>query len=165
MIAWLPNFGPMKKGGVRIGSLVIDVKDFPRQREFWMKALGYVEGRAADPGDPSPAAILKDPKGEGLNVTIDRMDPYRGVLHVDLYADDYDSEVRRLLGLGATVYRPREPEDDFIVLSDPEGNLFCVVDTGPSNTKLERVNRRAKRMKLRTARNLVASRVQPAHSV
>ena len=93
-----------------------------------MNALGYVEGRAAEPGDPSPAAILKDPKGEGPNVTIDRMDPFRGTLHLDLYTEDYDDEVRRLLGLGAKVFRAREPEEDFVVLADPEGNLFCVVD-------------------------------------
>ena len=38
--------------------------------------------------------------------------------------------MERLLGLGATRH-PREPEagEDFIVLEDPEGNLFCVVDT------------------------------------
>ena len=115
----------------RIGSVVIDVKDFDLMRTFWQKALGYVEGRPPEPGDPSPASILKDPLGRGPNVTIDRMDPYRGVLHLDLYTKDCEGEVRRLVGLGATVYRPREPDEDFVVLTDPEGNLFCVVDGGP----------------------------------
>jgi Glyoxalase-like domain len=34
-----------------------------------------------------------------------------------------------MLAIGATRH-PREPEagDDFVVLEDPEGNLFCVVD-------------------------------------
>ena len=37
--------------------------------------------------------------------------------------------MQRLLGIGATLH-PREPEsgDDFVVLADPEGNLFCVID-------------------------------------
>jgi predicted enzyme related to lactoylglutathione lyase len=56
------------------------------------------------------------------------MEPYRGVLHLDLYTDDYDGEVKRLVSLGATVYRAREPDEDFIVLADPEGNLFCIID-------------------------------------
>jgi len=38
-------------------------------------------------------------------------------------------EVERLLRIGATRH-PREPEpdEDFVVLADPEGNLFCVID-------------------------------------
>jgi hypothetical protein len=39
--------------------------------------------------------------------------------------------VARLVSLGATtVDGDRYPEDgDFIVLADPEGNRFCVIDT------------------------------------
>jgi hypothetical protein len=37
--------------------------------------------------------------------------------------------VERLLGIGATGHpRVPGPDEDFIVLEDPEGNLFCVVD-------------------------------------
>ena len=53
-------------------------------------------------------------------------------MHLDLYTDGQEGEVKRLLRLGATRYRPDEPGEDFVVLADPEGNLFCVVDTkGP----------------------------------
>ena len=39
-------------------------------------------------------------------------------------------EVARLLALGATPHaRTPEPGEDFVVLQDPMGNLFCVVDT------------------------------------
>ncbi len=119
----------MAKGKVRIGSVVIDVKDFGRMRTFWQKALGYSQGRPPEPADKFPAVILKDPAGKGANVTIDRMKPYRGRLHLDLYTDDPEREVKRLLRLGATVYRRRERHEDFVVLANPEGNLFCVVDT------------------------------------
>ena len=51
-------------------------------------------------------------------------------LHFDLYTPDQEGEVERLLGIGATRHpRVPEPDEDFIVLADPEGNLFCVVDT------------------------------------
>ncbi len=117
----------MEKGPVRIGSIVIDVDDFARMMAFWQAVLRYVPGRPPDPEDPF--VILKDPEGKGPNVSIDAMPPERGRLHLDLYTDDQEGEVERLLGLGATRYRSREPGEDFVVLADPEGNLFCVVDT------------------------------------
>lgn len=49
-------------------------------------------------------------------------------IHLDLYSDDQQGEVARLVKCGAKVERmPQSEDEDFIVLSDPEGNLFCVV--------------------------------------
>ena len=119
--------GIMEKGKVRIGSIVVDCNDFARMMAFWQEALRYVPRAPPTPGDPF--VILKDPAGKGPNLSIDQMEPERGRLHLDLYTDDPEGEVERLLGLGATRYRSREPGEDFVVLADPEGNLFCVVDT------------------------------------
>ncbi|WIX79243.1 VOC family protein [Amycolatopsis carbonis] len=54
-------------------------------------------------------------------------------LHLDLVldtADEQRSEVERLVALGARHVDwdsyPLDP--DFVVLADPEGNVFCVVD-------------------------------------
>ena len=44
-------------------------------------------------------------------------------LHLDLRTDDLESEVARLLALGATVLASSEGHR---VLADPEGNEFCV---------------------------------------
>ena len=54
-------------------------------------------------------------------------------MHLDLYARDASeqaSEVERLVALGAErVDWNLYPDDpDFVVLSDPEGNRFCIVD-------------------------------------
>ena len=40
--------------------------------------------------------------------------------------------MRRLIALGATeVHRDKRPADaDYVILADPEGNRFCVVDAG-----------------------------------
>ena len=111
----------------RIGSVVIVCKDVPRMVGFWREALGYVPRRPPTPEDDF--MILSDPAGRGPNVSIDGMEPLRGKLHLDLYTEDPEGEVERLLRLGATVYSAREPGEDFVVLADPEGNLFCVVDT------------------------------------
>jgi len=117
----------MGSRAVQIGSVVIDVKDFARMVSFWGAALGCKTRGPPTPGDDF--AILRDPSGKLPNVSIDGMEPERGRIHLDLYTDDQEGEVARLLRLGATQYRPREPGEDFIVLEDPEGNLFCVVDT------------------------------------
>jgi predicted enzyme related to lactoylglutathione lyase len=47
-----------------------------------------------------------------------------------LYADDQAAEVKRLIALGATeVHWNKRPADaDYVILADPEGNRFCVVD-------------------------------------
>jgi Glyoxalase-like domain len=52
-------------------------------------------------------------------------------LHLDLYTDDQAHEVERLIALGATEvhWDKRPPDADYVILADPEGNRFCVVDT------------------------------------
>lgn len=94
---------------------------------FWQNALGYVP-RKKPAGD---WVVLKDPTGRGPNISIN-LDPDAGNtvnrLHLDLYTSDQPSEVKRLLALGATVHREPEPGEDFVVLADPGGNLFCVVN-------------------------------------
>ena len=48
--------------------------------------------------------------------------------HIDLFADDLAAEVKRLLALGATRTEWRyEPYADYVVLLDPDGIPFCVV--------------------------------------
>ena len=76
--------------------------------------------------------VLRDPEGRGPTVSLNlvpRRLMGRNWLHFDLYTDDREGEVKRLLKLGATRHRQTsDPEDDFRVLRDPDGNLFCVVD-------------------------------------
>jgi hypothetical protein len=45
-------------------------------------------------------------------------------------AAEQEAEIERLIGLGASRVRwDLYPEDpDFVVLADPDGNRFCVVD-------------------------------------
>jgi hypothetical protein len=60
--------------------------------------------------------------------------PARGPrIHFDLHvadASEQEAEAARLVSLGASrVDWDRFPDDpDFIVLADPEGNRFCIVD-------------------------------------
>jgi len=53
----------------------------------------------------------------------------RNWLHFDLYTNDRDGEVKRMLKIGATHHlQTYDPDDDFIVLEDPDGNHLYVVD-------------------------------------
>ncbi|WP_158267651.1 VOC family protein [Adhaeribacter arboris] len=55
----------------------------------------------------------------------------RSWIHLDLYTRRQKEEVERLIKLGAKKYPWRyPPKSDFIVLEDPDGNLFCVVENG-----------------------------------
>jgi hypothetical protein len=54
-------------------------------------------------------------------------------VHLDLYTVDQRGEVERLLGLGAARYeRGYRGDEDFVVLLDPDGNRFCVVQKPPA---------------------------------
>lgn len=113
---------------VRIGSIVIHCHAFDRMVEFWRGALGYVPREPARDG----WIVLRDPGGRGPNMSLqarDRPAPRRSWIHLDLYTDDRESEVERLVQLGARRYPWRYPRGaDYVVLEDPDGNLFCVVE-------------------------------------
>jgi len=118
--------------GLKIGSIVFDCINFERMLEFWQEALHYVPREPAQGG----WVVLVDPDGRNTSVSLNRVLPSekltgRNWLHFDLYTKDQTREVERLLKLGSRRH-PQEydPEDDFIVLEDPDDNLFCVVQLG-----------------------------------
>jgi Glyoxalase-like domain len=113
---------------MKIGSIVIRCYAFDRMMAFWQEALHYVPREPAKGG----CVVLRDPAGKGPNVSLDQIAERRvgkrSRLHLDLYTNDQEKEVERLIKIGATRYPWRyRPGDDFIVLSDPDDNLFCVV--------------------------------------
>ena len=114
---------------IRVGSVVIRVDDLERQTAFWSAVLDY-EPRM---GDDDDFVLLRPRDGLGPNVSLDRVRSQVHIpprIHLDLYADDQAAEVARLIGLGATeVHWDKRPADaDYVILADPEGNRFCVVD-------------------------------------
>jgi len=116
-------------GDVRIGSIVVRCHEYERMLAFWQAALHY-EVEHTDPN--GSFVILRDPKGRGPNISLDQAPAKRtgkrGWLHLDLYTANQPGEVERLLALGATRYPWRYgPNADYVVLEDPDGNLFCVV--------------------------------------
>jgi len=111
---------------IRVGSVVIDCNDFDAMFAFRSTALGY-EPREEPEAD---WVVLADATRANVNVSLQVVpEPRVGKnrLHLDLYARDRDAQVERLVALGANVFREAGPDDDFVVLEDPEGNLFCVI--------------------------------------
>jgi len=114
---------------LRIGSIVLRVDDLQRQTEFWEAALDYSRRE----GDSDDFVLLRPRDGAGPNLSLDRVRSELKIpprLHLDLYTDDQAGEVERLLALGATEihWDKRPPDADYVILADPEGNRFCVVD-------------------------------------
>lgn len=117
-----------------IGSVVINVADVRRAAAFWCAALEYEPLREIE----DDWVILVPSNGLGQRISInlsDQAPPDIPHVHLDLYAGDaadQAAEVERLIALGAKrVDWPLYPEGehDFVVLIDPDGNHFCVIDT------------------------------------
>jgi catechol 2,3-dioxygenase-like lactoylglutathione lyase family enzyme len=115
------------------GVLALGVTDVRRAAAFWSAALGY---ELREDGFGGWAKVLVPPDGAGAAIALQLsqtppQDHPR--LHLDLHVADVaeqEAEAARLVSLGARrVDWDSYPEDpDFIVLEDPEGNRFCIVD-------------------------------------
>jgi catechol 2,3-dioxygenase-like lactoylglutathione lyase family enzyme len=94
---------------------------------WWREALGWVVVND-DPGEFEirPAA---DRLPGLLFVPVPEPKTTKNRLHLDFRPDDRDAEVGRLLALGATKADVGQGEQTWVVLADPEGNEFCVLDS------------------------------------
>jgi catechol 2,3-dioxygenase-like lactoylglutathione lyase family enzyme len=118
-------------GDLYLATVVVNVQDMRRAVEFWSAALGY-RPRGTDLDDEE-FVMLVHPAGQHPPLSLQRTDraprePVR--VHVDLYTSEQERHVERLVGLGATrvIDWPYPDEPDFVVLRDPDGNEFCVID-------------------------------------
>ena len=123
-----------------IGTVVLGVADVRRAADFWMQALRYVPRADQDPDDPTWTVLVPASGGSGTHLALGLSETpvqEHPRVHLDLYAGDAADqavEVARLVSIGAErvdwdLY-PADP--DFVVLADPEGNRFCVINTGHS---------------------------------
>jgi predicted enzyme related to lactoylglutathione lyase len=120
-------------------NIVIDAADPRRLGEFWEQALG--SERLTDEPEGYETRLRVE-GGPVLDVCLPRVaDPRVGSprLHLDLLGGARQAEVvERLLALGARHLDIGQGSVAWVVLADPEGNPFCVMedraayaDTGP----------------------------------
>ena len=118
---------------LRLGTVVLGADDVERAVTFWANVFDYEV--VSFPGSDDGFTILVPPEGRGTRIAVHRsITPVqdRPRVHLDLVVDsaaEQASEVDRLVRLGATRVPWDYPSDpDFVVLADPEGNRFCIVD-------------------------------------
>jgi catechol 2,3-dioxygenase-like lactoylglutathione lyase family enzyme len=115
------------------GVVALGVTDVQRAAAFWSAALGYT---LREDGFGGWARVLVAPGDAGMAIALQLSQTppeARPRMHFDLHVADVseqEAEAARLVSLGARrVDWDSYPEDpDFVVLEDPEGNRFCIVD-------------------------------------
>ena len=99
----------------------MNVRDIAQSAPFWASALEYTQ-------QPRNPAFLVPREHQGPRIHLDQDDR----THLDLWVETEEeqlAEVERLISLGARRVDWEYPEDaDFVVLADPSGTLFCVID-------------------------------------
>ena len=141
----------------RIKAVTVDAHDPNRLAEFWAFALGYVlqpppqgfetweafadalnlsteererYGAVVDPHGIGPRILFQRvPEGKVIknrwHLDIDVVDPS---LPEDRHDDDREAKIAALVERGATeIERFDEPVGRWAVMTDPEGNEFCVL--------------------------------------
>jgi catechol 2,3-dioxygenase-like lactoylglutathione lyase family enzyme len=116
--------------GVRFSELVIDCGDPEMVATFWAGVLdlpvvhdeedGEHYYELAPPGGAKPTLLfLRVPEGKTV----------KNRLHIDVspVESDRDTEVERIVALGATRIDIGQGDTSWVVLADPEGNEFCVL--------------------------------------
>ena len=109
-------------------TVVLDCADPDRLAVFWKAAIHYEEvardgafiGLRATDGSRPTLVLQQVPEPKQV----------KNRMHLDVFADDFDADLTRLQGLGASVLVPTYIEPDgttLTVLADPEGNEFCLL--------------------------------------
>lgn len=123
----------------RIAVIAIDAVQPRVVADFWCAVLGWrvleqdTDGVSIAPPDGSWPTIdvLAVPEGKAV----------KNRLHLDLRADGVTTaaELERLLAAGARrVDVGQEPDVTWVVLSDPEGNEFCLLSRSVQDVHAER---------------------------
>ena len=110
---------------LRLGSTVINCSNFELMTAFWSRALGLRPGPLTDGGELR--VLGGDPVNISLQVPRTPVTTRSDTCISTSYTADKPQEVERLIALSATSVRTSgNPDDDYDVLRDPEGNEFCV---------------------------------------
>jgi predicted enzyme related to lactoylglutathione lyase len=114
-------------------ALCFDARDPRALGEFWAGVLGWEP--AADRADGAVTLLPADDTGFRLRfLPSDEPKVGPNQMHFDLTSTslaDQQETVARALGLGGRhIDVGQRPEEGHVVLADPEGNEFCVIEPG-----------------------------------
>ena len=116
----------------RLVAVCIDANDSRRLADFWAGVLGW---QPADDPDVGLRLVPNDDTGFELRFLRSREQKTgQNQMHFDLTStslEDQQQTVARALELGGRhVDVGQRPEEAHVVLGDPEGNEFCVIEPG-----------------------------------
>ncbi len=121
---------------LRLVDLCVDANDPSRLAHFWAAALRWsVADETADTARVAPT----DGTGFGLEfVRVPEVKSSQNRVHLDLTTatmEDQEETVRSLIELGGRhIDIGQSPDETHVVLADPEGNEFCIIE--PTNSFL-----------------------------
>lgn len=111
--------------------LVLDCADPEALAAFWAPALGYTNvGRAGS------YVMLLPAEGDGPQLLLQRVNEAKSAknrMHLDFHVVDIEAEADRLVELGARRLEADALDEHgahWFLMADPEGNEFCVCDSG-----------------------------------
>jgi hypothetical protein len=114
--------------------VVVDAKDPSRLGRWWAEALGYMIVDEGKDADGEYLEIQRHP-GEMPSLFFVHNEDVKRVknrLHLDLRPDDQETEVERLVNMGARPIDIGQGQVPWVLLADPEGNEFCVLAARPA---------------------------------
>jgi predicted enzyme related to lactoylglutathione lyase len=109
-------------------TLTLDSSDPEPLAKFWAAALGYTS--LGEFGVFWPLAPADDNEPPLIIQRVAEPKVGKNRMHLDLHVTDLASEVGRLAALGATRISAdviAEHDHRWLVMADPDGNEFCVV--------------------------------------
>jgi len=124
--------------------VVVDCRHAASLARFWAAALeGYaiapyddeellrLRSAGIDGPEDDPSVVLDAPLGKPRMwfQSVPEAKTVKNRVHFDLTASDLDAEVARLLTLGARRFEPASAEEGLVIMQDPEGNEFCVIQS------------------------------------
>jgi predicted enzyme related to lactoylglutathione lyase len=132
-----PSVGCM---ALHVSSVTVEALDPTAQARFWTEALGW---HLVDEGqdDHGAWAVMaparsREEGGRAYPVMFWRVEERKTVKnrwHFDLAPDDQEAEVSRLEALGARRVDIGQGGVGWVVMADPEGNEFCVLQSRPAD--------------------------------
>ena len=111
--------------------LVLDCEDPDALAAFWAPALGYTTI-----GGTGSYVMLLPAEGDGPQLLLQRVPEPKSAknrMHLDIHVAEIEPEAERLVALGARRVDGECMEEHgthWYLMTDPEGNEFCVCDSG-----------------------------------
>jgi hypothetical protein len=119
---------------VRLTEIIIDCADPASLAQFWCGVMGFVVTDVDEGGDvveirPEGTDAKTSPVPSLLFIKVPEPRTVKNRLHLDVNTIDADqeTELQRLLELGATRVDIGQGDVHWYVLADPEGNEFCLL--------------------------------------